>query len=654
MWIVRADLQALLLRDNPWLTDPAALKPWLRHRLPEPCFERPILDRNRDRWQESNRAHLLIGPRQAGKSAAIRMHLADRGEPVLFCSSCVRAPAILPTLTQQPGAPMRLSLLLATLLLTLLASCGPSTDSEVPQPQQAGVEVLWDSWGVPHVFADSDEGVFFAQGWVQARAHGDLVLRLYGTARGRAAEYWGEGKVESDRWVRTVGIPARAEEWWAEQGPEARRFLEAFAEGINAYAEAHPERLADEVEEVLPVTPVDVLAHVQRVIHFTFVVNGREVTGAAKRWKAARGSQTAAVFDVPEVDVPAIDGPGGEGPGGAGPEVRGSELGSNAWAVAPSRSASGHALLLANPHLPWNDLFTWFEVQLTGPSLDAYGATLVGTPFLGIAFNDYLGWTHTVNTLDAADLYELTLAEGGVEGGYVLDGEVRAFERETQTLRVPGEDGTLREEELVVHRSVHGPVVAVDGDRALALRVAGLGESGLFEQYWAMTTATNLEEFEAAVAKLQMPMFTVMYADRDGHILHLFGGRIPKRPAGGEHDWGGIVAGDTSETLWTETHSYAALPRVLDPETGWLQNANDPPWTTTFPRALDPGAFSAHMAPRFMHFRAQQSAQLLADDDSLTFEEMVAAKHSTEMEMAVRLLDDLEAAVAEHGDARAK
>ncbi len=170
---------------------------------------------------------------------------------------------------------------------------------------------------------------------------------------------------------------------------------------------------------------------------------------------------------------------------------------------------------------------------------------------------------HTVNTHDGADFYRLTL-DGD---GYLFDGEVRPFEVERQTLQVRGEDGGLHQEELEIRRSVHGPVVAENGGEALALRVVGLDRPGLFEQYWAMSRATNLEAFEAALKTLQMPMFTVMYADRDGHILHLFGGLTPVRPEG-DWDWSGVVPGDRSATLWTETHPYDDLPRALDPESG--------------------------------------------------------------------------------------
>ena len=500
---------------------------------------------------------------------------------------------------------------LSILILTIIAatSCSPP-----PAPEDGAkiteTEILWDEWGVPHIFAPDTVNLFYATGWAQAHNHGDLVLRLIGQARGRAAEYWGESHLDSDRWVHTVGIPQRAEAWYAKHSDDFQAALDAFARGINDYAAGHADKIADDVEVVLPVTAADLLAHAQRSIHFTFIVHPSTIQGVERRWRA----------------------------------------GSNAWAISPQRSASGNAMLLANPHLPWNDLFTWFELHLVTPEVDVSGAALVGSPFVGIGFNDYLGWTHTVNTHDGVDLFELELRDDG----YLWDGETRAFETENRTILVKQDDGELRSEELEVRYSLHGPVVAGGNGKALALRVVGLDAPNLVEQYWDMARAKNLEEFEAAQSQLQMPMFTTMYADRDGRVMHLFGGRTPVRAEGGWDTWSGIVDGTSSDNLWHSTHAYDELPRVVDPASGWLQNANDPPWTTTFPKALDPDDFPPYMAPRFMHFRAQQSAQLLSDDDSITFEELVGYKHSNQMRMAERLLDDLAQAVEAHGSEQAR
>lgn len=495
--------------------------------------------------------------------------------------------------------------LLLSAVVALGLACAPSP------PETAGPEILWDSWGVPHIYADDGEDLFYGFGWAQARNHGNLLLRLFGEARGRAAEYWGPEHLEHDRWIHTMGLPRRAERWLAEQDEELAAFLEAFVAGVNDYAATHAEAIADEVEIVLPVTAADVLAHTQRIIHFTFIVGPGAVDGARRHLEAA---------------------------------------GSNAWAIGPSRSASGNPILVANPHLPWRDLFTWFETQLVAPGIDAYGAALVGAPFLGIGFNDHLAWTHTVNTHDGADLFELAL-DGG---GYRFDGEVREFEVETVALQALQGDGSLRHEELTVRRSVHGPVVAENGEEALALAVVGLDSSHLLRQYWDMARAQNLEEFEAAMRQMQMPMFTFMYADREGNILHHFGGATPVRPRGDWETWSRPVPGDSSDWTWQGIHPYEELPTVLNPDSGWLQNANDPPWTTTFPRPLEPDDYPPYMAPRFMHLRAQQSADMLASDDSITFQEAVAYKLTTHMKLADRLLDDLAAAVEAHGDAAAR
>jgi acyl-homoserine-lactone acylase len=198
---------------------------------------------------------------------------------------------------------------------------------------------------------------------------------------------------------------------------------------------------------------------------------------------------------------------------------------------------------------------------------------------------------------------------------------------------------------LTIRRSVHGPVVSEKPGRALAVRVVGLDAPNVGDQYWKMIRARTLEEFQAAERPLQNPFFTVMYADRAGHVMHLFGGRTPMRPAGA-YDWSGIVPGTSDATLWTATHPYDDLPKVIDPPSGWLQNANDPPWTTTFPAAIDPGKYPSYMAPRGpMSLRAQRSAELLDGNASFTLDTFVAAKHSTRMALADRVLGDLLAAV---------
>jgi len=478
----------------------------------------------------------------------------------------------------------------------LAASCTPTV-----QPK---TEILWDVWGVPHIFADSNEELYFAFGWAQMHNHGDLILRLYGEARGRASEYWGESLVEQDMLFHTLGLLEIASIWNQAQSQKMQGMLQSFVDGVNAYAQAHPETISEEVQAVLPVQPKDVLAHGLRVLHFTFVGGGAFRTGRV--W---------------------------------------AEPASNAWAIAPSNTESGNAMLLINPHLPWSGFFLWMESHLSAPGLNASGATLVGMPFLAIGFNDDLGWTHTVNTFDGMDLFELTL-DGE---GYQWDGVVREFERSSKTIKVRQSDGALVEKEITVEHSVHGPVIARKQGKALAVRIVGLDQPHLIEQYWDMAHAQNLEEFESIVSRLQMPMFNTIYADRDGHIMYLYGGRVPRRSQGDWSFWRGVVPGHTSETLWTETLEYTELPKLIDPETGWVQNANDPPWTSTIPQVLDPADYPAYISPNNMPFRPQRSARMLMEDAQISFQDLVKYKHSTRVESADRILDDLLAATEQYG-----
>jgi acyl-homoserine-lactone acylase len=469
-------------------------------------------------------------------------------------------------------------------------------------------EILWDTWGVPHIFAKDKESLARAFGWAQMQNHGNLLLRLYGTARGRAAEYWGKNYLDADRLINIMGFADNAPEWYEKQSPDFRRYLDAFVAGMNDYAQKHPDRIADEVKVVLPIVTTDLLSYVQ-LGFFAFLAE----TGGCSR-----------VFNL------------------AGLE----SAGSNGWAIAPTHTTTKHAMLLANPHLAWSGGQTWFEAQLKSPQIDVYGATLVGFPVLGIAFNDYLGWTHTNNTIDSCDLYKLTLAEGG----YRFDGEVRAFETQTKTIKIRQPDGTLSGEKLLLRRSIHGPVVEKDGS-AIAIRIVGVDlfpAYGLLEELWNRGKAKNLAEFQAALQQQGLPFFNVIYSDKGGHILYLFNGYVPVRSPDNQ-DWQGIIPGDTSATLWTKIHSFEDLPKIIDPPNGWVQNCNDPPWTATFPPLLDPKKFPAYMAPRFMSLRAQRSVKMLAEK-RFDFEQLIADKYSTHAELAERILEDLIAAARKYNN----
>ncbi|HEX4935323.1 MAG TPA: penicillin acylase family protein [Gemmatimonadaceae bacterium] len=521
-----------------------------------------------------------------------------------------------PRLASEPLArsrsrrPSRWRAALAPALLPVFAAVLVSCKSPASTASSA-TEILWDTWGVPHIYAASDPEAFRGFGYAQMTSHGNLILKLYGEARGRAAEYWGEPNLRSDRFVRTMGIPTRAGDWYRRLSPAMRANLDAFADGVNRYAKDHPEAIADSLKVVLPVTSQDVVAHGQKIINFLFMFFGQ--------------------VQLPETMKN---------------DVR---PGSNMWAVSAQRSASGKPMLLGNPHLMWNDLYLFYEANVVTPDRNFYGVTLVGMPTPAIGFNDHVGWSHTVNTQDGADVY--TLVPKG--SGYLLDGAEKAYTTRTELLTVKLASGT-RTDTLVVKESAHGPVFREDSTGTFAVRVAGLEDPAAVEQWWAMGGAKSMAEFEDIVKRLHVPFFNIMAASGDGHTYYFFGGKTPRRPRGDFGSWSAPVPGDSSALIWTEYLSYDELPHVMDPPSGWLQNANDPPWTATWPLVFRPDSFAPYVAPRGMPFRPQRSALMQLADSSITFDELVQYKHSTRMALADRVLPELVAAARAGGDADAR
>ena len=404
-------------------------------------------------------------------------------------------------------------------------------------------DVLWDTYGVPHIFAADRESMFYAHGWAQMQNQANLLLRLYGESRGRAAEYWGPSNVELDRWVQLNGVPERAKAWYDAQDPTFRTYLDAFARGINDFAKAHPEAIDADRRVVLPVSGVDVVGHPLRAVHYGYMASPERVQREVNAFK--RGADAVAENVDPDHDQ--------------------FSAGSNTWTIGPAHSASGHAMLLINPHLAWgNTFYRYMEVHLVGPDYDLYGAPQVGFPVAVVGFNRHAGWGRTVNTIDTVDFFKLTVKDGQ----YLYDGQPRSFERSTKTLKIKQSDGTFREETLEIRKSIQGPVVYDQDGLTVAMRVAGIDRSKMLEQWFRMGEATNLEAFKAALQMMSVPMWHANYADDNGHLMFVFDGLVPKRNGHDYQYWSGVVSGDSSQTMWTDYLSFDELPKAMTPRPG--------------------------------------------------------------------------------------
>jgi len=496
--------------------------------------------------------------------------------------------------------------------LTLVAAGTTPRAAVVPEK---GTEILWDNYGIPHIFAPDHPSLFYAYGYAQMEGHAELLVRLYAQARGRGAEFYGDEYLSSDRWVRTTGIPQKAKQWETQQSAEFGALIRAFADGLNAWAAKNPQHLSAAAKRVLPLTAEDVYAHGLRVIHYDWLTSEQNVYRLARQ--------------------EAIE-----------------THGSNGWAIGPSKSATGNAMLMSNSHLAWSDMDTYFEVQLTAPGVTSYGAVWVGFPVLRQCFTEYVAWTQTTNDPTGADVYRLTLSGNG----YLLDGKVQPFDTEQQIIKVRQPDDTLKDVPLTVRRTTHGPVFSDRRGVTVALRVTPADRPRLFEQFWRMGLAKNFEEWRTAMRMQQLPIFHTMYADRDGHIMYVYNAAPPLRKHGDHAFWRGAIPGDRSELIaGTEIVPFDQLPQAIDPPSGWVQNSNDSPWTSTYPTLIDTAKYAPYIAPPPRHSqRSQRGVRLLSESGKITLQQLKEMKLSTRSEIADHFVDDLVAAARNHGGAKAK
>lgn len=514
-------------------------------------------------------------------------------------------------------------------------------DADKPTDVLNHGEILWDAYDVPHIYGDDLPTVLRGYGFAQMEAHAELILQQVAVSRGRAAEYFGAGEnnafVTSDMQIRTFGIPGRASEWLVAGGARQRRLIEAFVSGVNQYAHEHGDTISPVFLQVLPVTAEDVLASIQARIHFTFLSVQSEVPQLIAGWQDG----TITVGKLTEATRLAM---GTKMPSG-----------SNGWAISPRKTENGHAILMGNPHLPWGTsqpipglgLYQWFEAHLVTKQLNGHGVSFVGGPFFGIGFTDHIGWTHTNNWIKNADLYELTL---NPDGTYVWETGALPLSVRHEQVKIRQADGSLVTQALDIYSSIHGPIVAQKNNKALALKVAGLNAPNMVTQYLDMLQAENLTEFAEAESRLQMPFFNTIFADRDGDIMYAFGGRQPVRQGGTFSDWAGILPGHQQSALWTDTLKWRQLPKAINPPGGFVQNANDPPWTSTFPQVLHPKDYPSYLIGPAMALRPQHAAKFLSSQRHFSMAEVIAGRESTAMELAPRLLPDLIKAAKASGD----
>jgi len=500
----------------------------------------------------------------------------------------------------------------------------------------APVAVRYDDRGVPHIFAGNESDLARALGYVVAR---DRLFQLELQARsgaGTLTGLLGPRALPLDREMRTLGLPDAAERNFATlpDTSHSRRLMEAYAAGVNAWIAAMP-RAALPLEYRLlgrrPARwdPINV-QHLFNRMGYVLTRSDLEARQARAR-RLVGGAAADALYpsvnpiqeplqpngrDAPRV-VPGTVAPPGlpeETPvlGPAGGPMRPDELslGSNNWAVAPRRSATGHALLAGDPHLELTLPSIWYEVHLVIPdSLDVYGVTIPGVPGVVIGFTRQVAWSFTNVEADLQDRWVEVVDDPERPSQYRLDGAWRPLRKRVERYLGPAGE-LLREDTLrFTHR---GPLSRGADGRWISLRWTVLEAAPTVDAMARAARASTLREWLAVMEAWAAPPQNMLVADRRGTIAIRSTGRFPIRPTG-RGDL--LLRGDTSATDWGGDWPLSKVPQAIAPPQGYLASANQQP--------IDPAEDPTYLGANwYSPWRALRINELLRADDSVTVDAM--------------------------------
>lgn len=481
-----------------------------------------------------------------------------------------------------------------------LPSLGPPSDELA-----RNVTIYRDTYGVPHVFGKTDATTAFGFAYAQAEDNFWRLEDNYIRSLGRASEIYGERTLIDDRLNHTLEIPRPAQAEYDRLPAPMHRLVDAFAAGLNYYLARHPEvhpRLLTHFEPWYPLA----------FIRYNYYQNGFFWSSGIRPSDVQLAARDAGVV---------------------------ANTGSNGWVLSPSKSATGHALLFINPHLPFFGPGQVYEGQVHSEAgWNFTGYTRLGFPLPYVGHNESLGWVSTDNGADQADLYLETFDDPGRPLTYRYGAGHREAQQWTDTIVVKADSGIARRA-YTYRKTHHGPIVGTRDGKPLALRMAKFAGDGWLAEWYAMTRARSVAELKAALAPLDMLFGNVMAADRGGNTYYLYNGAVPRRDP--RFDWSRPVDGSDTATEWHGYHTIGELPQLTNPATGWMQNCNTSPFLLTSDGNPDSTRFPRYMVTEGDNLRGLISRRLLAATAKLTWDDWVRLAFDTHVIGADSLLPAL-------------
>lgn len=472
------------------------------------------------------------------------------------------------------------------------------------------VEIYRDSFGTPYIFGQRDADCAYGLAWAHAEDDFGRLQYLIALSKGRLGRLIGKSGAAMDFFAYFTGARKLVKAQYDSLSPQIRAVLESYAEGLNAFARAHPRAVLD--KGLFPINGEDI------VRGYVIVLSGMVGAGQALQ-KTMAGTPEKYEFQV--------------------------AAGSNAIALSSRKTADGGTYLLINPHVPIEGVMRWYEAFLHSEegwhTLGGFFPCMVAP---GLGTTPSAGWGVTFNWPDFVDIYRLRLHPKNPRL-YAIDGSwdtlreekvkiavrlMRNPQRLTQgwpVMNPPRPRGPVIHFTKKVAYSAFGPVVRTkSGVYALRFPVEKMYRAP--QQWYEMSRARTFSEFRAALRHQGIPHFNIVYADRSDTIYYLFNATLPERHPG--YDWQRVLPGDTSAVLWKRYLSIEELPQVLAPECGYVFSVNNSPFATSCPEA-SPRAedFPPQHAWHWNRHnnRERRMYELLSAKEKLSWEDFHAIKY---------------------------
>ncbi len=478
-------------------------------------------------------------------------------------------------LSQKPTTAMKRAPLFLLLLLTQVTAFAQiSIDL-------SRIDIVRDKWGVPHIFAPTDEEVAYGLAWATGEDDFKTAQELLLVVRGMLGEVNGKNGAVLDFMYHILDIDRTVEDQYETSYSEKfKKILTYYAAGLNSYAASFPGEVLH--KNLFPITELDLVKSY---------------------------SLTIAMLANVYIDIQKIFGGFIADYEGALPD------GSNAFAYSSKKTTDGKAYLIVNSHQPLEGLFSWYEVHVCSEEgWNFLGGTFPGgaAPFLGT--NEHLGWANTLNHPDFSDVYKLEMHPKD-KLKYKFDGKWEDLEPYTAKVKV--KVGCVKVPvKKTFYRSKYGPTIKNDHGYYSLRFAAGMNIQAP-EQTYKMNKAKNYGEFMEAMRMQAHPCTNLIYADREDNIYYISNGLFPKRNP--KYNWDGVLPGNTSETLWSADYFYPldSLPQYLNPEAGYLFNTNNTCFNATGPME--------NLRPE--HFNPTFCYELEDNNRSIRAQELISQYH---------------------------